>query len=177
MARDILKTLKTEHNTLRELFKKMEDTTDRAEKGRAELLAKIEANLMPHAKWEEAVFYPAFKERADRDGLKTHAEALLEHASVENTVIPNVKASEVTTPEFAGRVKVFGEMIEHHAKEEETTMFKMARQMFSAEELARMDEEYEAWKASPAAANAVAGAEAKSGVKAFAQKVGDTLSR
>jgi len=176
MARDILKTLKAEHNVLRDLFKKMEDTTDRAEKGRAELLAKIEANLMPHAKWEEIVFYPAFQQRADRAGLKTHAEALLEHAAVEQTVIPKVKGSNVTTPEFAGRVKVFGELIDHHAKEEETTMFKMAREMFSAEELAQFDEDYEEWKSSPAAANAVAGAQVKSSVKAVVQQVSDKFS-
>lgn len=176
MARDILKTLKTEHNALRELFKQMEATTDRAEKRRSALLAKIEATLLPHAKWEEIVFYPAFRQRADRDGLKAHAEALLEHAAVEETVIPNVKASEATTPEFAGRVKVFGEMIDHHAKEEETTIFRMARAMFSAQELGQLDEAYEAWKASPAAANAVAGAEVKFGVKAFVQKVGDTFT-
>ena len=76
MARDILKTLKDEHETLRSLFDQMNDTTDRAKKTRTELLENIEQNLMPHAKWEEQVFYPAFKERADRDGLKTHAEAL-----------------------------------------------------------------------------------------------------
>lgn len=171
MARDILKTLKAEHDVLRDLFEQMEKTTDRAEKGRAELLAKIEANLMPHAKWEEVVFYPAFKDRADRDGLKTHAEAVLEHAAVEDTVIPNVKASDVETPEFAGRVKVFGELIDHHAKEEETTMFKMARKMFSADELAQFDVDYGAWKESPAAANALAGAQAKAGVKAVAKKL------
>lgn len=170
-TRDILKTLKSEHNVLRDLFKQMEDTTDRAEKGRAELLGKIEANLMPHAKWEEIVFYPAFKERADRDGLKTHAEALLEHATVEETVIPNVKASDVATPEFAGRVKVFGELIDHHAKEEETTMFKMAREMFSEQELEAFDVAYEEWKNSSAADNAIAGAKMKSGLKATAKKV------
>lgn len=176
MARDILKTLQSEHNVLRDLFKRMEDTTDRAAKGRAELLVKIEATLMPHAKWEENSFYPAFKERADRDGLKTHAEAVLEHASVEQTVIPHVKASDVTTPEFAGRVKVFGEMIEHHAKEEETTMFAMAREMFSPEELARFDEEYETWKDSPAAAIAITGAEMKTGAQGFGKKVWDKLT-
>ncbi len=175
MARDILKTLKSEHNVLRDLFKRMEDTTDRAAKGRAELLAQIEANLMPHAKWEEVVFYPAFKERADRDGLKTHAEAVLEHASVEETVIPRVKASEVASPEFAGRVKVFGEMIEHHAKEEETTLFKMAREMFSSEELAQFDEDYEIWKDSPAAMMAMTGAKLKTGVQGFARKFTDSL--
>lgn len=176
MARDILKTLKNEHNVLRDLFLQMEDTTDRAAKGRGELLAKIEANLMPHAKWEEVTFYPAFKERADRDGLKTHAEAVLEHASVEETVIPNVKASDVASPEFAGRVKVFGEQIDHHAKEEETTMFKMAREMFSPEELAQFDEDYETWKESPASAAAMAGSKIKAGVKGFAKKVTDGLS-
>ena len=50
MARDILKILKAEHKVLRELFKQMEETTDRAAKGRAELLARIEANLLPHAR-------------------------------------------------------------------------------------------------------------------------------
>ena len=45
--RDILKTLKSEHDDLRGLFDEMNATTDRAEKGRTELLQKIEANLIP----------------------------------------------------------------------------------------------------------------------------------
>ena len=65
-SRDILKTLKAEHDQLRALFEEMESTTDRAEKRRTELLARIESNLLPHAKWEETVFYPRFAERADR---------------------------------------------------------------------------------------------------------------
>ena len=165
MPRDILKTLKTEHDAVRALFDEMNQTTDRGKKTRADLLERIEAALLPHAKWEELVFYPAFKERADRDGLKTHAEAVEEHRAVEATVMPDVHASPVDTPEFAGRAKVFGEMIEHHAKEEEKTMFKMAREMFSAEERAQLDEQYEAWKRSPAADSAVAAAKAKTGLK------------
>ena len=54
-----------------------------------DVLRRIEAALIPHAKWEEQVFYPAFKERADRDGLKTHAEAMEEHRAVESTVRPS----------------------------------------------------------------------------------------
>lgn len=161
MARSILKTLKTEHDDLRGLFAQMEDTTDRAKKQRADLLKKIEAGLVPHAKWEEDVFYPAFKARADRDGLKTHAEAVAEHAAVEDTTIPMVKAADVATPEFAGRVKVFGELIDHHATEEEKTMFKMAKKMFSADELADFDVQYEQWKSSPEGKQAVAAAKAE----------------
>jgi hemerythrin-like domain-containing protein len=165
MARDILKTLKTEHDALRELFEQMKATTDRAEKTRTTLLEKIEMQLIPHAKWEEEVFYPAFRERADRDGQQTFAEAMAEHHAVENSVIPEVHAADVDTPDFAGRTKVFGELIDHHASEEEKTMFRMARELFSAEERAQLDEEYEAWKASDAAANVIAAEKAKAGVK------------
>jgi hemerythrin-like domain-containing protein len=166
MARDILKTLQAEHNALRELFAEMERTTDRAKKRRADLLAEIEANLLPHAKWEETVFYPAFAERTNRDGLKTHAEAVQEHRAVELTVLPDLKGQSVETPAFAGSAKVLGELVDHHASEEEKTMFKLARKLFSAQERAQLDEEYEEWKASPAAAVIVAQAEGKSGVKA-----------
>lgn len=166
MRRDILKTLKSEHDALRGLFAEINDTTDRAEKGRAKLLETIENNLLPHAKWEETVFYPAFAERADRDGLKTHAEAVLEHHAVERIVIPEVHAADIQTPEFAGRVKVFGELIDHHAREEESTLFRMARSLFSAEELSSFDEEYEAWKQSNAAALTVAAAKGKAGMAA-----------
>ena len=170
-TRDILKTLQSEHDELRTLFDEMEGTTDRAVKKRADLLLKIKAGLLPHAKWEEQVFYPAFAERADRDGLKTHAEAVEEHRAVEKTVMPDVHSADFGTPQFAGRVKVFGEMIDHHATEEETTMFKMARKLFSAAERAELDVAYEQWKASPAAASAIAAAEAETGIKAVARKV------
>jgi thioredoxin-like negative regulator of GroEL len=58
---------------------------------------------------------------------------------------------------------VFGEFVEHHAKEEETTMFKMARQLFSAEERAALDEQYEAWKQSAEGRSVVADAAATTG--------------
>lgn len=146
MQGDILKTLRAEHDLVRGLFDKIKDTTERAEKGRTDLLEQIEKNLIPHAKWEEAVLYPAFKARADRDGLQVHAEAVQEHRAVEETVIPDVHAVDVTTPAFAGRVKVFAEFIDHHASEEEKTMFKMCRELFSKDELAQFDADYAKWK-------------------------------
>lgn len=170
-TRDILKTLKAEHDVVRGLFEQMEATTDRATRKREDLLAKIKANLLPHAKWEELVFYPAFAERADRDAMKTHAEAIEEHRAVEKTVMPDVQAAEFGTPQFSGRSKVFGELIDHHATEEENTMFKMARKMFNAAERAELDVAYEQWKASPAAASAIAAAEVETGAKAVVRKV------
>src|SRR5690606_6908262 len=168
---NILRTLKAEHDELRALFEQMEQTSDRAGRKRTELLGKIEANLMPHAKWEETVFYPAFAERANREGLKIHAEAVEEHRAVEKTVIPDVHAADVTTPQFAGRAKVFGELIDHHARDEEKEMFAMARKLFTTQELAEFDEAYEEWKASSASTLVSAVAGAKTGMKAAVRKL------
>lgn len=171
MPRDILHTLRTEHDALRALFEELNATTDRAKKKRADLLKKIEAALIPHAKWEEFHFYPAFKSRADRDGLQTHAEAVIEHQAVELTVLPEVKASDVGSPRFAGAAKVLGELVDHHASEEEDTMFKLARKLFNARERAELDLHYEEWKASPASKAVMFHAEVKTGLKAAIKKM------
>lgn len=161
MANDILKTLKDEHDHLSDLFKELNSTTERAAKGRPELLEKIKAGLLPHALWEEKVFYPEFKKRADRDGLQAHAEAVQEHRAVELRVLPDLEAASPTSTEFAGRAKVLGEFVEHHAKEEEKTMFSMARKLFSAEERAALDAQYAQWKSSPQVTEALAQASEK----------------
>lgn len=161
MAGDILKTLKFEHDHLSDLFKELNETTERAAKGRPELLGKIKSALLPHALWEEKVFYPEFKKRADRDGLQAHAEAVQEHRAVELRVLPDLEVANPTSTEFAGRAKVLGEFVEHHAKEEEKTMFAMARKLFTAEERADLDAQYSQWKSSPQVTEAVAQASEK----------------
>jgi len=163
--RSILATLKKEHDVLRDLFGKINATTDRAEKTRTDLLQKIEATLIPHAKWEELVFYPAYAKRASHDQLLQHAEAIQEHRAVELAVLPDLHASAPGTRQFAGSVKVLSEFIGHHADEEEEEMFTEARKLFSAEELAELDEQYEAWKASPAATGVTMHAKLKTGLK------------
>lgn len=162
---DILNVLKAEHNALRKLFKALDDTTDRAVRKRENLLKDIEKNLLPHAKWEETVFYPAFAERASHEGLKTHAEAVEEHRIVEKMVIPDVKGAEVDSREFAGNAKVFADLIDHHAKEEETAMFAEARKLFSKEERRQLAADYEEWKRSSAAAGLVAGEKLQSAIR------------
>jgi hemerythrin-like domain-containing protein len=163
---DILKILETEHDTLRELLRSLEETTDRAIATREDILEKIEANLLPHAKWEETVFYPEFARRADAEGLKLHAGAVEEHRIVEKLALPDLKGADRDSREFAGRAKVLRTLIEHHAQEEEAEMFVMARQLFSIEERADLARQYEDWQSSATAAALIAGAKLKSTIKA-----------
>lgn len=164
---NILTTLKKEHEDLKGLFDDIKATTDRAGKTRIALLKKIEDALIPHAKWEELVFYPAFKARAGHEELLQHAEAIQEHRAVELTVLPDIHACDPESRQFAGCAKVLAEFVTHHAGEEEKSMFKSAKKLFSNEELAEFDDAYATWKKS-ADCKAVM-AEAKSKTEAAAK--------
>ena len=163
--RNILTTLRAEHDTLRELFDQLNATTDRAEKTRLELLKKIEAVLIPHAKWEELVFYPAFTERASHEQRLISAEAIQEHRAVEQTVLPDLHAAAANSRQFAGSAKVLSEFIGDHAREEEREMFKAARQLFTRQELAEFDEPHAAWRKSPVSAAVTGHATVKTALK------------
>ena len=165
--RSILATLSNEHAILRGLFERLNGTTDKAEKTRQALLEEVEETLIPHAKWEELVFYPAFAQKANHEQLLQHAEAIQEHRAVELTVIPDLHASAVGSRQFAGSAKVLGELVTHHAREEEREMFAAARKLFTPAELAELDEEYEEWKVSWTASWVTTHAKVKTAVKAF----------
>jgi hypothetical protein len=78
---DILNVLKAEHNVLRELFKELDATTDRAVKRRQTLCRKSSATCCLTRMGGDRVL-PAFADRASHEGLKTHAEAVEEHRVV-----------------------------------------------------------------------------------------------
>jgi hemerythrin-like domain-containing protein len=164
---NILDTLKSEHDRLRDLFARITRTADSEADARHDLLKQIEALLIPHAKWEETVFYPAFNGRADHDQKLIYAEAIQEHRAVELAVLPDIHAADVDSRQFAGSVQVCGELIKHHAHEEETKMFDAVRQLFSAEELAEFDQKYARWKESSGADAITSYAKVKTAAMAF----------
>jgi hemerythrin-like domain-containing protein len=145
---NILQTLKAEHEQLRSLFEQLDATTDRAEKTRTQLLEKIERVLIPHSKWEEQVFYPAFAARADNAGLKSHAEAIEEHRAIEMTMLPDVRNADIDSRQFAGSAKALADTVQHHAREEESAIFTAMRKLYSEDELADLDAQYADWKES-----------------------------
>jgi len=142
----IIDTLKAEHKKVLGMMEELDATTDKAVKTREKLRADICFDLEGHAKGEEAVVYPAYKLRGDHDDLKSHAEAEVEHKAVEETVLPRVKNLDVATRDFAGAAKVLKEFVDHHAKEEEKTIFPSMKKLFTKEELTQMDADYLNWK-------------------------------
>ena len=58
---DALELLKTDHKTVKELFKKAEGSENK--KQQLQLFEKIKTELETHTHIEETVFYPAVKKR------------------------------------------------------------------------------------------------------------------
>jgi hemerythrin-like domain-containing protein len=162
----ILDTLKSEHETLRNLFARINATTDEQKDLREDLLKQVEEALIPHAKWEETVFYPAFNKRATHDQQLLYATSMEQHRVVEKTVLPDIHAAGYDTRQFAGSAKVLSQLIEEHAHEEENLLFPIISQLFNPSELTDMNQQYAQWKQSSAASAMSAFAKLKTAARA-----------
>ena len=113
-----IELLKHDHREVEEYFEEYEDLEDDAEK--AELSAKICQALKVHAQIEEEIFYPAAREATgDEDRLD---EALVEHAGAKR-LIEEIESMEVGDDLYDAKIRVLGEQIKHHVKEEEEELF------------------------------------------------------
>lgn len=132
---DAIQLLKADHKLVKGLLAELAETSDRATKKRTDLLQEIQINLKAHTTIEEEIFYPAFKEAGKKQEAKMYFEALEEHRAAEELVLPDLLDTDAGSDEFSGRAKVLKELIEHHADEEESEMFKDAKTLMSKQEL------------------------------------------
>lgn len=144
---DAIQLLKADHTKVKELLTELTETTTRAVKKRADLLAKISMSLKAHNAIEEEIFYPAFKKAGEKEETKMYYEALEEHRAAGDLVLPDLLNTKPESEQFSGRAKVLKELIEHHVKEEEGKMFKGAKKLFSGEELVQLGKRMEQRKA------------------------------
>jgi hemerythrin superfamily protein len=137
-----LKLLKTDHKTIKELFKKAEKSKD--EKQQKQLFEKIKAELETHTHIEETIFYPAV---GQTDELKDMVlESLEEHKQVK-TLLREMENLTSDSEKFESKLKVLMENVEHHAEEEEEgKMFPKIRKLMNTEKLERLGKELEAAK-------------------------------
>lgn len=119
---DAIALLRADHKVVSGLFEQFEKTRSDARK--AAIVAQICKELTVHAQIEEEIFYPAVKA-----ALKDHElvpEANVEHASVKD-LIAQVEGKTPDGEMYDARVKVMGEFVKHHVKEEQNEMFPKAK--------------------------------------------------
>jgi hemerythrin superfamily protein len=120
--RDAITLLRADHRQVDQLFKQYEKSKAAARK--QALVDQICQELIVHTTVEEEIFYPAV-----RAALKDKAmmdEADVEHSSAKD-LIAQLQAGKPGDDHFDAKVKVLGEYIRHHVKEEQTAMFPRAK--------------------------------------------------
>lgn len=138
---DACTLLDTDHKAVKKMFKTYEELAGSKARGVAQkkldLAHQICQELTVHATVEEEIFYPAL-----RDALKETdilAEAEVEHAGAKD-LIAQIEAMDEADEMFDAKVKVLGEYIDHHVKEERNEIFPKARAAKSLDLVAMRDE-------------------------------------
>jgi hemerythrin superfamily protein len=115
--------LKKDHETVKGLFEKFEDSENAAEKQK--VISEAIHELKIHATIEEEIFYPALRSEVEEDVLN---EAEVEH-HVARMLIAELDESNDDEEYQNARFKVLAEAVRHHIKEEEGQMFPQVKDL------------------------------------------------
>jgi hemerythrin superfamily protein len=122
---DAITLLKNDHQTVEKLFKRFEDTGDRALVERRTIVDKIIEELSQHAAIEEQLFYPVTRATVsdvDDDVL----EAIEEHHVVK-WLLDELEHMDPSDERFKAKATVLIENVRHHVTEEEDDYFPKVR--------------------------------------------------
>ena len=141
---DPFQLLMSDHRRFETLLKEGEATTERAKKGRREILKALTSELNVHEAIEEQILYPALKPIAEAHDLvlEGHEE---HHAA--DMLIKELHEVATDDEKWGAKFKVLKESIEHHISEEENGMFPAARGAMPKEELMALGAKMRALKA------------------------------
>jgi hemerythrin HHE cation binding domain-containing protein len=137
---DALSLLKTDHDRMKLLLERGDDTTERARKGRREVLETVRREFQQHERMEEDVFYPALKEFAKAKDIVL--EGYQEHHVVD-LLLDELAHLDVADERWGAKWSVLKENVEHHIEEEEGEMFKIARSVFDKAALSDLGDRME----------------------------------
>ena len=122
--------LERDHRRLEELLKR--GTAARAAARRTAILQTITKELTTHELIEEKVLYPVLKSHAEAKDIVL--EGYQEH-HVADIVLKELQRLPPTDERWGAKLEVLKENIEHHIEEEESEMFKTAREVLSRKRL------------------------------------------
>ncbi len=137
-----LDLLIADHNRVRGLFSRFREAHEADQSAEAiEIAGKIFDELEVHTTIEEEVFYPAVHDTSAEVG-ETVDEGIQEHHVVKQ-LMEELGQVEAASEEWAAKMAVLIENVEHHAEEEEQELFPSLRGACDAATLDRLAEELE----------------------------------
>lgn len=139
---NIFQVLETDHSLIRDTLQELRETTIRSRKKREVKFGKLRDQVGEHLQAEETLFYPAIMERGEREEI---LEALEEHETV-RIMLNQLAAVPVDHERWGAKLKVLGEILEHHVEEEETKIFDQAKELIADNQAQQIADEFEKMK-------------------------------
>ena len=123
-ATNALELLRADHRNVLSLLQRFERTDDENEQ--RELCGRIVDELDVHTKLEEQVFYPYVRDSTDE--LELIEEATIEHDAAKE-LMDELQNDDAEPPRFHALMKVLGEYIRLHVREEEQQIFPLVQRL------------------------------------------------
>lgn len=129
-----VKLLKDDHKKVKGLMRDFEDAGERAFQKKQRLAQQTFAELEVHTKIEEEIFYPAVKQKGDKELKEVVSEGLEEHHVVD-VLIEELKGMDIesSAEQYDAKFKVLQENVEHHIEEEEQEMLPEAEKLLGSD--------------------------------------------
>jgi len=128
---EFFQLLKKDHKVVKEILGQLEETDNKSKK-RDELFQKLKVELVPHMKAEEIAFYPPLI--AKKDARDVALEGVEEH-HVSDMVFKELETMPKDQDQWAAKLSVFKELVEHHIQEEEGQVFKATEEVLSEDKI------------------------------------------
>jgi hemerythrin-like domain-containing protein len=132
--------LKRDHQTISGLFRDLERLASDDPRGRRELLARVRSEIEIHVRLEEELFYPELAKVEEAEDLVR--EARTEHDLVKD-LLAEIGRMRSDDPDYAAKIAVLRENVEHHVEEEESEIFPLAKRHLSGERLEKIADQIE----------------------------------
>ena len=132
----VVEKLHKDHEKVEQIFGKLMDTGENAEKSRADLCRKLSLELKAHTRFEEEVFYPAIRDIGEAP--EGDVQKLIdEHHEVEE-MLERLDRLEPTSDGFMEEVSALKDAVQKHVRREEDEIFPIAERGIGEEDAERM---------------------------------------
>jgi hemerythrin superfamily protein len=134
---DIFSIIKQDHVEFLKTLNRMGTTSDSRTRGQE--FALLRQSLLPHAKAEEVILYSVIQDQ------NTRLKAEEEHHVMERIII-DMKNIQLSDERWAAKLSVLKDILDHHLRDEESAIFKMAKDRVSKGQALEMAEKFQAMK-------------------------------
>lgn len=117
-----IEMLMADHRKVEDLFEQYEVAKDAEDESRKDIAATLCNEITVHAAVEEEIFYPWLRDTLEDDDMDMVEEAEIEHAGAKD-LVSQIEEAPTVDAVFDAKVKVLGEYIKHHVREEENEIF------------------------------------------------------